>query len=253
MTGGAEAENVSARWAELAHDGRHVLLNGFHAVKHAIRFGAALPLIVTSDRAGVLALADQLAPDLAAALRRRLVDVDAATLAQLTGTSHHTKVAALAARSDGPASDALDGAHRVAPAVLLDTPRHLGNVGAVVRVVAGLGGSAVLTTGPTDPWHPDALRGSAGLHFAVPVLRLGPAELDRLAGPVWAIDPQGQDLRKLTVPDEAVLLFGSERCGISAELRERAEVLAALPMRADVSSFNLATSVAMTLYHWAGR
>lgn len=33
------------------HAGRCVLLDGFHALKHALRFGAEVPVAVTSDRA----------------------------------------------------------------------------------------------------------------------------------------------------------------------------------------------------------
>jgi len=45
----------------------------------------------------------------------------------------------------------------------------MGNVGACVRVAAAAGAAAVLTTGENDPWFPDAVRGAAGLHFALPV------------------------------------------------------------------------------------
>lgn len=47
------------------------------------------------------------------------------------------------------------------------------------------------------------------------------------------------------------MVFGSERHGVSAALRDRADALVSLPMRAQVSSYNLATSVGMALYHWA--
>ena len=45
-----------------------------------------------------------------------------------------------------------------------------------------------------------------------------------------------------------MLAFGTERHGISAELLERADARVAIPMRAGVSSLNLATSVAVTLF-----
>ncbi|BFO13671.1 hypothetical protein SHKM778_00590 [Streptomyces sp. KM77-8] len=70
-------------------------------------------------------------------------------------------------------------------------------------------------------------------------------------GPVFALDPEGEDIRSLKLPDDALLAFGSERSGLSAELRARADHLVALPMRPQVSSYNLATSAAMTLYHWS--
>ena len=53
-----------------------------------------------------------------------------------------------------------------APVVLLEDPRDLGNMGACVRVAAAADAAGVLSTGSHDPWHPDALRGAAGLHYA---------------------------------------------------------------------------------------
>ena len=248
MKGDADTadDEVLARWRVLAGDPRAVLLDGFHAVKHALRFGAPVDLAVTADRARALALAGTLAPDLAGTLAGLLVQVGPGTLAALAGGAHPTAVAGLARRPE----TALREVARTAPVVLLDDPRHLGNVGAVVRVAAGLGAAAVLTTGTVDPWHPTVLRGSAGLHFALPVLRVDAAELADLPGPLLALDAGGTDIRGLAVPDGAALVFGSERRGVSAGLRRRADALVALPMRRRVSSYNLATSVAMALYHW---
>ncbi|UED85497.1 TrmH family RNA methyltransferase [Streptomyces profundus] len=238
------APSPAARWAELAPG--TVLLDGFHALKHALRFGAEVPLALATDRPAALALAARLAPDVVEPLAASLVEVGPETLRGLVGRPHPTGVAALAVRDNAwpaPAAEA-----REAPLVLLDQPRHLGNVGAVVRLVAGVGAAGVLTTGTVDPWHPTVLRASAGLHFATRVGRAEPGELP--AGPLLALDPDGDDLRGLRLPDNAVLAFGSERAGLSPEVRARADALVALPMRAGVSSYNLATSVAMTLYHW---
>ncbi|MCZ9338275.1 TrmH family RNA methyltransferase, partial [Streptomyces sp. TRM76130] len=58
-------------------------------------------------------------------------------------------------------------------------------------------------------------------------------------GPVFALDPEGEDIRGLALPDDALLAFGSERSGLSGELRARADHLVALPMRPQVSSYNL--------------
>jgi RNA methyltransferase, TrmH family len=237
-------EDLEARWRRLACEPRMVLLDGFHPVKHALRFGADVPLVVTADRAGMLALAGSLAPDLASRLDAAAVETDERTLRGLTGTRQHTKVAALARRPDS------EPPHEATPTVLLLEPRHLGNVGAVVRVAAGLGAAAVLTTGTVDPWHPDAIRGSAGLHFAVPTRRIDDAELARLPGPLLAVDPAGRDAREQSIPAGAVLAFGSERAGIPTSVRRRADAVLAIPMRCGVSSYNLATSVAMLLYQW---
>ncbi|MFJ5968639.1 TrmH family RNA methyltransferase [Streptomyces sp. NPDC093060] len=236
------------RWRERA--GGSVLLDGFHALKHALRFGAEVPVAVTTDRRATLALAEELAGDVRDTLDALLTEVSQETYASLVPRPHPTGVAALAVRPPREANlRALAHTPRTAPIVVLDNPRNLGNAGAVIRLAAGFGATGVVTTGTLDPWHPTVVRGGAGLHFATAVERLEVEELP--AGPLFALDPEGDDIRGTKLPDDAVLAFGSERSGLSAELRARADHLLALPMRPQVSSYNLATSVAMTLYHWS--
>ncbi|WP_416485522.1 TrmH family RNA methyltransferase [Streptomyces sp. CL12] len=236
------------RWRE--HASGAVLLDGFHALKHALRFGAEVPVAVTTDRRAALALAEELAGDVRETLEGLLVEVPEQTYAALVARPHPTGVAALAVRPARAAHlEALARMPRTAPVVVLDNPRNLGNAGAVIRLAAGFGATGVVTTGTLDPWHPTVVRGGAGLHFATAVERLGVDDLP--PGPLFALDPEGEDIRGTELPDDAVLAFGSERTGLSAEVRARADHLLRLPMRPQVSSYNLATSVAMTLYHWS--
>jgi tRNA G18 (ribose-2'-O)-methylase SpoU len=134
---------------------------------------------------------------------------------------------------------------RRTPLVLLDEPRHPGNAGAVIRVAAAAGASGVAMTGSLDPWHPTVLRGSAGLHYALPVLRV---EANEITGPVVVLDADGDDIE--SVPSDGVIVVGSERAGVGSELRARADAVVRLPMREGVSSLNLATATAAVLYLW---
>ncbi len=246
----APVPDAMTLWRRLAGSSDVVLLDGFHALKHAVRFGAAVRVAVTADRGAALALADDLAPDVHGALGTLLTEVPYATYASVVARPHPTAVAALAVRPSRVGRvEALERTPRTAPIVVLDQPRNLGNTGAVIRLAAGFGATGVVTTGTLDPWHPTVVRGGAGLHFATTVQRLTVDELP--AGPVFALDPEGRDIRGTTLPDDALLAFGSERSGLSPELRARADQLVALPMRPQVSSYNLATSVAMALYHWS--
>src|SRR5688572_6026370 len=69
-----------------------VLLEGFHALKHAQRFGAEVLAAVTSDPDGLQRLAEQLAPEL------DLDGVEAVAPAVLGPRGHHTRVLAVARR-----------------------------------------------------------------------------------------------------------------------------------------------------------
>ncbi len=215
-----------------------VVLEGFHAVKHALRFGGELLGTWTADPDELESLRERLAPDIT--LTAEVVALD-----ELQRVVPRAQVVAVARRPSQPAPDAvLAGTGHV---VLLEDPRHLGNLGAVVRVAAAAGAAGVMTTGSQNPWHPDALRGSAGLHFALPVhhlrtIRTGGREL-------VALDPDGDPLAPgVALPADAVLAFGTERDGLSEQLLTAASRRVALPMAAGVSSLNLATAVAATLY-----
>jgi len=192
-----------------------------------------------------LRLAEGLAPDLADSLTSRTAPVSAEALAELVPQAPRTGVVAIAARPQVDLAAAL-AAPRPEPIVLLEDPRTMGNMGACVRVAAAADATAVLTTGPNDPWHPDALRAAAGLHFALPVVAVAePPDGDR---PLVAIDPGGEDLRPGALPPRAILAFGTERYGLSDELLARADDRLGIPMRAGVSSLNLATAVAAVLF-----
>jgi tRNA G18 (ribose-2'-O)-methylase SpoU len=243
-----EAVACVRRWRETAPGA--VLLDGFHALKHALRFGAMVTVVLTSDKAAAIALSRSLADDLTDRIAALAVEVPEERLRELVPRVHPTGIAALAVRPSAEATrEALTALPRPAPIIVLDNPRNLGNVGAVVRLAAGFGATGVVTTGDADPWHPNAVRAGAGLHFATAVRRLNIRDLPD--GPLYVMDPGGRDIRSTAIPDGALVGFGSERRGVSDELRGRAAELVALPMRPLVSSFNLATSVGMALFHWA--
>jgi TrmH family RNA methyltransferase len=214
-----------------------VVLEGFHALKHALRFGADVLGAWTADPQALEELRKQLAPDVR-------MSVDVVDSAALKEVAPRGQVVAVARRPAQPDPDSvLAGPGHV---VLLEDPRHLGNLGAVVRVAAAAGAAGVMTTGRLNPWHPDAVRASAGLHFALPVhhlraIRTGGREL-------VALDPEGEPLTPLAIPRAAILAFGTERDGLSAEVLSQAQRRVALPMAPGVSSLNLATAVAATLY-----
>ena len=214
-----------------------MVLEGFHAIKHAIRFGGEILGAWTADAAEVEELRARLAADIE-------IPAEVVELEALKAVVPRAQIVAVARRPPQPDPDTvLGGPGHV---VLLEDPRHLGNLGAVVRVAAAAGAAGVMTTGRQDPWHPDALRGSAGLHFALPVhhLRALPTGVRELV----ALDPDGEPLAPDGLDGALLLAFGSERDGLSDELLSHAGRRVALPMAPGVSSLNLATAVAATLY-----
>lgn len=263
-------EGLIARFQAVRSAVDQAVLEGFHAVKHALRFGAVIDLVVSRDLEHLRRLARDLAPDVEGPLLAAAVPVTPDVFARLAPSPPETGVLAVARRRPVDAGRLLT-TPRQAPVVFLERPTHLGNVGAVIRVAAAAGAAGVVTSGPHDPWHPAAIRGAAGLQYALPVGRLeppagGPGDQalegapadgpdtpslpDDVLGPVVAVHPEGEPLRPGSIPSDAVLAFGSERRGLSAELLARVDQRIAIPMAPGVSSLNLATAVAVVLYTW---
>ena len=257
--GEVDEQALIRRYRTARRDSELAVLEGFHALKHALRFGAELREAVAADPGRLRELAAELAPDLGDGLAERTATVGPEVIAALVPQAPRTGVVAIAARPPIDL-DAVLADQRPGPLVLLEDPRTMGNMGACVRVAAAAGAAGVLTVGPNDPWHPDALRGAAGLHFAL--LVSGLATFSPIAGgrrqgggedpahgrPLVAIDPEGDDLCPAELPPRAILAFGTERYGLSEELLERADLRLGIPMRAGVSSLNLATAVAAVLF-----
>jgi TrmH family RNA methyltransferase len=208
-------------------DQRLVVLEGFHALKHAARFGADLVDVVTRDADSAARLAQEHAPDLAPRLADAEV-VASEVFARLSPRPHPTGVVAIARR---PSPRAVLAEIWPEPVVVLEDPRRPENLGAVVRVAAAAGAAGVVALGGVDP---DLL----GADPSAP------------AGLLVAFDPSGEPLVPGAIPPGALLAFGTERRGLSGALLARADRRLAIPMREGVSSLNLATAVAVALYAW---
>lgn len=223
-------------------------LEGFHAVKHALRFGASLDSLVTPDPEAVERLRAELAPDLdlgGAGLRT----VDVATWRTLAPRGMPSPLLAEAPR---PAWSLADAGARRGSLVVLEQPRHLGNVGAVVRVAAAADAAGVVVVGDADPFHPTVVRAAAGLHWALPVVRARFEEVVatcRTAGrALVGLDERGPALGTGTPVGGAALVLGTERHGLSPVARAAVDRTVGIPMRPGVSSLNLATAAAVALY-----
>jgi TrmH family RNA methyltransferase len=229
-----------------------VLIEGFHALKHALRFGAEILRAAITDAEEVRALAQSLAPDIPARLPPDTPTISPELLQAAGLKAPITGILALARRPVVDLAATLRDP-RPEPLVLLERPRGLGNIGWSVRTAAAAGVAGVLTTGIHDPWCPTCVRIGAGLQFALPVTRVEDeqlAEIYECGRPLIAVDTVGETVRPAALPARAILAFGTERHGLSEQLLARAQARVSLPMQPGVSSLNLATSVAALLYGW---
>lgn len=196
-------------------------------------------------------LLEELADDVKDSILVQTQEVSEETFQKLSPQPPRTKVIATALRTSYVKED-IDPEK---PIVFLEDPRDLENIGAVIRVSAAADAGAVIISGPVDIWHPAVVRGAAGLQFALPVFSLGKVSdilPKTITGTkprtVVSLDPTGDDIEKCTVPPNALLVFGTERHGISKKILVESDLVVRLPMKDGVSSLNLATSVSATLY-----
>lgn len=222
------------------------VIEGVQALKHAVRFKAEIYQYITCDINYLKHLLEELAEDIMDDILPKFTEVSSEVFNKLSPNPHRTKVMALAKRRSYRLSEVSD----TGKIVVLEEPKDLENIGAVIRVSAGANAGAVVISGNIDIWHPAVIRGGAGLHWAIPVFTSSLEKLIEQCGKRVKIclDPYGKDIGKVEIPKDAILIFGTERHGVSEKSLGLADNTVSLPMKSGVSSLNLATSVAATLY-----
>lgn len=198
-----------------------------------------------------LYVAAELAPALAgwAPAAGEVFEVEGSVLAGLAPTRHPQGVLAVVGEP-APGRWPCPGV-----SVLVDGVQDPGNLGAVVRAAAALGGCAVLVApGGADPFHPLAVRGSAGTVLRVPVVReAGPvdaaARIRAVGGSVWASGGAGVQVAEWRPRPPILLLVGSEGSGLGDEARGAADDWVTVPLEREVESLNVAVAAGILLQH----
>ena len=181
-------------------------------------------------------------------------------IGKLTGTSAHQGIAAEIGEFPYENDSFLQGLSKeTLNLVMLDRVNDPHNLGAVIRVCDGAGMDAVIIgekfgTGVTAV----AFKTSAGAAAHVPIVRspslAGTTEqLLRAGFTVFSVE-NGVDA--ISLPEAGkhlsprnLFIFGSEGEGISKALLRKSHHIVTLPMRGQVNSLNLSTSVAAFLYN----
>lgn len=143
--------------------------------------------------------------------------------------------------------------------VALSEVRDPGNLGTILRSADGAGVvDLVLLDDTTDPYHPGAIRASMGSLFS---RRLARASFEDFA--TWAkhrgmrfvgtSDRGASDYRSADYGEQAAIVLGTERSGLSEEQLAACDEVVALPMRGRADSLNLAAAASILLYHLAAR
>ena len=130
-----------------------------------------------------------------------------------------------------------------------------GNLGTIIRTADALGAAGVLLSpGSADPFSPKVVRATAGSLWHMPLLRevdiARAIEESRAHGrKIYATDGQGAKTLPEVSGEDALWIFGNEARGLTIEITALADEVVAIPMRGRAESLNLATAVAITLFH----
>jgi len=229
-----------------------VIVYGVHPVLEALRTGRVARLKI-----GARADA-RLEQVLALASRRGVpvVRVEADVLDRDSrGGVHQGVVAEVAPAPEYTVADLVRRADAAPLLVVLDGIEDPHNVGAILRSADAAGAHGVIRqTRRAATLDTAAAKASAGAIAHVPVASVvnvarALAELKALG--VWTVGlaadaPQAYDAVDLTLP--TAIVVGSEGTGLRRLVRERCDVLAAIPMAGHVGSLNVSVAAGVVLF-----
>ncbi|MCC7125319.1 MAG: RNA methyltransferase [Acidobacteria bacterium] len=191
-----------------------------------------------------------------------------AVLDELVGFHIHRGCLALATR---PAATTLTptcvGNARVV--LVLEGVSNPDNIGGIFRAAAALGADLVVLDGAcSDPLYRKAIRTSMGATLLVPYVRTTSAvDAIRVLGekgfvcaaltpstaatslPEWTLRSTARTDTAAAPAPRVALVAGAEGAGLSREALAAADVRVRIPMTGAVDSLNVATAVAIALYH----
>jgi RNA methyltransferase, TrmH family len=219
----------------------HFLLEGEKAILEAAAAGLPLEHVFhdSSVRAGRLAALS--------AARPRLVS--RTVLERLADSRTPQHLVAVVRRRDVGVSEILE---RPGPVVFVFGIQDPGNLGAIVRVGEAAGAAGIVAApGTADFFHPRAVRGSAGSVLRIPVS--GKVSFEPFAAD--AKQAGGEDPFRTVLPDQSVLVVGTEGAGLPAGAYRYLDRRFTIPMREPVDSLNAAVAAALLLYsaRWNSR
>jgi len=227
-----------------------VVVEGVHAIKHAVRFGAEFVHVAMKKNSEAIDVLQKFGTDVEVDFVQQNAEViDDDIWNTLAPHPPDTGIIALAKKPKTAQNFSGD------TVVFIENPHSIFNIGACIRTAVAAGVRSIAISGRNNVWHADCINTARGLNFALDYIEnidnTTLLQQAKVGGYVlYALDTHTDILVKdiASLREKRVLMFGTERDGLSAELCHQAHKIVKLPMREGVSSLNLSASVAGVLY-----
>jgi 23S rRNA (adenosine1067-2'-O)-methyltransferase len=144
--------------------------------------------------------------------------------------------------------------------VVLEDVSISGNIGAITRtsLALGVGGIVLLNTEHVDIYDRRLIRASRGYVFALPVIATTTNAFIQFAKQnnlqVLVTNAHAEKLVQdiSSIPQRLMIVFGSEKEGVSQALTDASTLQARIPIDPRVESLNVSAAAGITLYSRAG-
>lgn len=237
-------------------------IEGRNAVLESLRSGLRLERVLIAAGTKPNPVLDEIRR-LAASAGIPVSEVARRGLDERSARGAHQGVMALAPAFEYAALEAVlaeAGARDQALLVVLDHVTDPGNLGAIIRTVEVVGGSAVIV--PKDraaSVGPVVHKASAGATAHLPVVQVTNVaqalEAIKNAG-FWVAgaDERGHDdLWSAPLDGRLALVLGAEGSGLARLTRDRCDFLVSIPVAGRVSSLNVAQAATVLAFEWRRR
>lgn len=138
--------------------------------------------------------------------------------------------------------------------IALDATSDPGNLGTIMRTADAVGCRGLILLGhSTDPYDPTAVKASMGAIFSLDLVQAGWDDFHQWQTSnnltmMGTSDSAKIDYQAVAYTTPLVLLMGSERHGLPAEMAEACDRMVRIPMQGRSDSLNLAVATAVMLY-----
>lgn len=183
----------------------------------------------------------------------------ASVVNQIVGFKFHSGVMAVGVRPASPALDEVLRGKERATLVVCPEIEKTDNLGALIRIGAGFGASAmVLGERCCDPFFRQSVRVSMGSVFRLPIVRCDDLmkELVRMRDELGVelaatvLDEQAEPLERCGRADRMAILLGNEAQGLPEEIVGLCQRRVTIPMELGTDSLNVAVAAGVLLYHF---